>query len=221
MNEATVERGIICPAWDLVRVSKWETGKYREEGWEPYTPPANLTLPKPGFLKSWMRRRPETVTQLGAESLVGRWVDHVQWDLGAGSGGNMNFIGLQLLPSGNRPQEWLVLAIRNSGEYLICDGRRVAEPPGTVSKHKPVIHDKDDEMNPRFARTTIQMFSMKEKSCRLGVNLNGKLNALEFPDTCARLSPLAGGIPRPHLGMNELLSDAWVVSREGILVSEE
>lgn len=169
-------------------------------------------------------RPPLTLRHAGINRILFRpilsWSSHAgHWDRG-GAG----FFALELRETQAYYQEWLVLTLFNSCEWLLLDDQWIAAHPNQYAIQRPLFSffggDKTwDDVSPQILDAEICQASIGDNHTQFILNKAEKKHVLAIPKDTARL-PKYGGTKQPRIWpTNESHWDAWVLTQGDLDVS--
>lgn len=162
-------------------------------------------------------RPPLTLRQTGIKRILHRsilsWTSHAgHWDhSGAG------FFALELAATQIYYQEWLVLRLFNSSEWLLLDDHWIAAHPNQYAIQRPLFSffggDRTwDDVSSFVIDAEICRATIDDDQTRLILNQAGREHELLFPRDTTRLPRYGGTQQARHWPDNESHWDAWVLT---------
>ncbi len=160
--------------------------------------------------------RPQTLTQLGVDRVVGRRIIGWKGCHGSYGMGGPGFFGVELEAMAQWPCEHLVLTLWGAPQWLLLDGRWIEAHPNQYHIQRPLSSNFGrnmtwDEVTPPLAGGTIERFELHDDSCQLVVRGPGGQHVIELPQDTSRLPVHGGSLDPRRWNPKEKVSDAWVV----------
>tara|TARA_B100002051_G_scaffold147570_1_gene139637 strand:+ start:7945 stop:8475 length:531 start_codon:yes stop_codon:yes gene_type:complete len=144
-------------------------------------------------------------------NVVGRQVIQFSPYCGTYGQGGPGFVGFKLKAHGERPEEWLILCLWCSDDWLTVNGRWLGAHPDQYGTQKPMISNfsgqKWDEFTPLVVGSAVGQFDVEEKSCEIRI---GEAHIVLSDDPNDRPPYLAGKLRELMVGDD--LRRAWILA---------
>ena len=166
-------------------------------------------------------RLPITIRQAGLRRILHRPI--LSWTSHAGHWGQSGagFFALELAETKVYYQEFLVLTLLCSSEWLLLDDHWIAAHPNQYSQQRPLFSffggDQTwDEVSSLFIGAEICQAKVTDNYTHFVLDNAGKQHVLELPYDTSRL-PLDGGSLKPRIWpKTESLLNAWVITTKDL-----
>ncbi|HEU5346307.1 MAG TPA: hypothetical protein VFU60_18300 [Ktedonobacterales bacterium] len=166
---------------------------------------------RPRKSETIIARRPHTLAERGASSLIGAHVEGFSSHLGTYGMGGPGFFGLLLAPRGEvEEREYLVAVVWGAGEYLLLDRRVIECHPDYYASYHPWIRDEPrgggakegeeeggaNELEAVLVGATVSAAAIEDDRLRISLVQGEIEHVLEFVKQDPRQPPLSHGQPR-------------------------
>lgn len=145
-------------------------------------------------------------------SLIGRKVVSFESSCGTYGMGGPGFAGFKLEASDTHPEEWLILCLWGSDDWLTVNGRWLGAHPDQYHIQKPMVSNfsdaKWDEFSPLVIGSSIDRFDVAEKSCEIKI---GDAHIVLSADPNDRPVYVGTGQPR-GFAEDDDLRQAWILA---------